>query len=252
MILKRLLTKLRAKRIHLQQNRTSLQGMRHPYHGLDFQFDIKDLASRDPMKQFEAWFKEMCVNRLVEEPNAMALATATKSGVPSVRMVLCKGYSEEGFTFYTNFQSRKGRELLENPHCSLMFYWEPLKRSINVDGKAEKLSDEHALQYFNSRPRDSQLGAMVSLQSTVIGNRKTLDHRLKELQEQYSNPDVAIPKPDYWGGFLVRPYEFEFWQGQTNRLHDRLRFRKLKEGEEFNPEFMTKGEGEWIIERLSS
>ncbi|XP_045170110.2 pyridoxine/pyridoxamine 5'-phosphate oxidase-like isoform X1 [Mercenaria mercenaria] len=272
-----------------------LSGMRQPYHRTDSTFDVIDLASKDPMKQFEAWFEDTCKDKLVQEPNAMALATASRSGIPSVRMVLCKGFSTEGFTFYTNYESRKGRELDANPNCSLMFYWEPLKRSIQVqgvaervseeksrsyfasrplesqigalvshqgtvlqsrqiriEGKVEKVSKEKSINYFNSRPKESQLGAIVSNQSTVIPDRTVLDTKLKELKELYSGEDVSIPKPDYWGGYLVRPNEMEFWQGQTNRLHDRLKFRKLKDGETFNDELMVKAEGDWIIERLSS
>ncbi|XP_045170111.2 pyridoxine-5'-phosphate oxidase-like isoform X2 [Mercenaria mercenaria] len=229
-----------------------LSGMRQPYHRTDSTFDVIDLASKDPMKQFEAWFEDTCKDKLVQEPNAMALATASRSGIPSVRMVLCKGFSTEGFTFYTNYESRKGRELDANPNCSLMFYWEPLKRSIRIEGKVEKVSKEKSINYFNSRPKESQLGAIVSNQSTVIPDRTVLDTKLKELKELYSGEDVSIPKPDYWGGYLVRPNEMEFWQGQTNRLHDRLKFRKLKDGETFNDELMVKAEGDWIIERLSS
>ncbi|XP_060568697.1 pyridoxine-5'-phosphate oxidase-like [Ruditapes philippinarum] len=229
-----------------------LSDMRHPYHGIDFKFDMSDLASRDPIKQFEAWFEDIRKNKKVEEPNAMALATATRSGIPSVRIVLCKNISPEGFTFFTNYESKKGKELEENPQCSLMFYWEPLKRSVRIEGKVEKISTDKSKEYFNSRPKESQIGAIVSNQSTVIPDRQTLDRKLKDLKEQYGGDDVTVPKPDYWGGFLVRPYQFEFWQGQTNRLHDRIQFRKLSDGETFNETLMVKGEGDWIIERLSS
>ncbi|XP_052813485.1 pyridoxine-5'-phosphate oxidase-like isoform X2 [Mya arenaria] len=228
-----------------------LQNMRKSYHDADSIFDVNDLSSRNPMKQFEAWFNDICAHKSIEEPNAMAIATATKSGIPSVRMVLCKGLSPEGFTFYTNFASKKGNELAENPNCSLMFYWEPLKRSVRVEGIAELIPEEKSEEYFQSRPKESQLGAMVSKQSSVIENRQVLDKKLKDLREQFDSVE-RVDKPKYWGGFLIRPYAFEFWQGQTNRLHDRLTFRKLAEGEKFNPDVMTKGEEEWIIERLSS
>ncbi|KAL4222376.1 hypothetical protein ACF0H5_018415 [Mactra antiquata] len=229
----------------------NVSGMRHPYLGIDFKFDVKDLASKDPLKQFDAWFQEACDKKVVEEPNAMSLATATKNGLPSVRMVLCKGFSEEGFTFYTNYDSRKGVELAENPVCSIMFYWEPLKRSVRIMGNVEKISEEKSTEYFNSRPYASRLGALVSNQSKVIPDRQTLDDKLKNLQEQYSEDD-SIKKPHSWGGYLIRPYEYEFWQGQTNRLHDRLRFRKLESNEKFDSTVMSEGEKDWIIERLSS
>ncbi|XP_052246995.1 pyridoxine-5'-phosphate oxidase-like [Dreissena polymorpha] len=228
-----------------------ISGIRHPYHGIENVFDISHLASRDPLLQFTAWFDQIRENKAVEEPNAMAVATATKSGVPSIRMVLCKEFDEKGFLFFTNYGSKKGHELDENPKCSLMFYWEPVKRQVRIEGVAEKISAEKSAEYFYSRPKDSQIGAIVSKQSSVIPDRQVLDTQLKELQLQYSG-NASVPKPDYWGGYLVRPYEYEFWQGQTNRLHDRLRFRKLNDGESFDEKLMQKGDNGWIIERLSS
>jgi len=183
-------------------------------------------ALDDPWAQFEAWFQE-AVNSGLREPNAMTLATAT----PNARIVLMKGYSPEGITFFTNYESTKGRELAANPSVALLFFWNELERQVRLRGTAAKVSREETLAYFRSRPRGSQVGAAVSPQSSVIASRAELEAKL----EHYAEGEV--PLPDTWGGYRVAISEFEFWQGRPSRLHDRLRYRC--------------GDGAWVRERLA-
>ncbi|CAI9715390.1 pyridoxine-5' phosphate oxidase isoform X2 [Octopus vulgaris] len=177
-----------------------IQNMRKPYRSSKDIFDLSQLVSRNPMKQFQAWFQEASNHPQIIETNAIALATATLSGRPSVRMLLLKGITSEGFYFYTNFESRKAKEIEENPFCSFSVHWEPLNRSIRVDGKVNKISEEESEKYFHQRPRDSQLGALVSLQSTVIPSREHLMNKYVEIQKKYENVEL-IPKPKYWYDF---------------------------------------------------
>ncbi|XP_005109138.1 pyridoxine/pyridoxamine 5'-phosphate oxidase isoform X2 [Aplysia californica] len=228
----------------------NVSGMRKPYKGKQEVFDVGDLVAKEPFGQFTAWFEEAKNTDGIMEANAMAIATATKDGKPSVRMVLMKGIDKKGIVFYTNYGSRKAQELVENPNCSLMFYWEALMKSIRIEGRVERVSEAESTQYFHSRPRTSQMGAVVSQQSTLIKNREELDKRNQELLDKYEGNDIPIPKPDYWGGFRVVPNRFEFWQGQTNRLHDRIVFRKPEEGEKVDPNFTHTGEEGWVYERL--
>ncbi|KAH9524610.1 hypothetical protein Btru_027328 [Bulinus truncatus] len=227
-----------------------ISGMRKPYRSKQDIFDLDMLVSKEPFGQFEAWFNEAKNTDGILEANAMSIATATKDGKPSVRMVLMKGIDKTGIVFFTNFLSQKAKELAENPFCSVLFYWEPLKRQIRVEGCVEKVSDEESTNYFHSRPRDSQIGACVSQQSQVTSSRKVIDERNEELQEKFSDPNVLVPKPDYWGGYRIIPNKFEFWQGQSNRLHDRIVFRKLKNGEFLDPAVTHEGIDGWVYERL--
>lgn len=224
--------------------------MRLPYRSAHDVFDVGDLVSREPFKQFTSWFDEASNAPDIGEPNAMALATATKDGIPSVRMVLMKGFDKNGIVFFTNYSSRKGNELTENPRCSCMFYWEKFKRSIRIEGNVRKMSNEKSEEYFHSRPRPSQLGAISSNQSQVVESRKALCDRYTSLEEKYKHEDMFIPKPDNWGGYIVTPESFEFWQGQTNRLHDRFKFRRLEPDEKINEECTHIGEDGWVFERL--
>ncbi|KAK4296950.1 hypothetical protein Pmani_030597 [Petrolisthes manimaculis] len=250
-------------------------GMRKPYKGKNEAFTEDDLAAKEPFAQFTDWFTEACNTPGIIEANAMCIATATRDGKPSARMVLLKGYGKEGFRFFTNYSSKKGQELTENPYCSLVFYWsnngeekswsrqienpqaslcfywEPLMRSVRVEGKVVRLSDEASSEYFHSRPRSSQIGACVSPQSQVISGRHILTDKEQQLNEEYKDETVEIPRPDCWGGFLVVPESVEFWQGQTTRIHDRIRFRRLAMDEKINETLTKRGEDGWVYERLA-
>ncbi|RIK35982.1 MAG: pyridoxamine 5'-phosphate oxidase [Chloroflexi bacterium] len=192
-------------------------------------------AAADPFDQFAIWFKEATDAQVIES-NAMALATATPDGRPSVRIVLLKGVDTGGFVFFTNYESRKGCELAANPHAALLFYWAELTRQIRIEGTIAKVSEQESADYFATRSPLSRLGAWASRQSSVIAGRHVLDERLAALQQQF--PDDQIPLPPFWGGYRLTPHTFEFWHGRPNRLHDRLRYR-------------TDGIGGWVIERLS-
>jgi pyridoxamine 5'-phosphate oxidase len=191
-----------------------------------------DLAS-DPLEQFRSWFTEAAA--AVEVPEAMALATATPDGAPSVRMVLLKGFDERGLVFYSHRTSRKGRELEANPQAALLFHWSPLGRQVRVEGRLEHVPDEESDAYFATRPRDAQLGALASRQSEPLESRAALDERLAELKRDLG--DGPVPRPSTWDGFRVVPTAWEFWQHRASRLHDRFRY-------ELEPS------GRWRIERL--
>ena len=193
----------------------------------------KDLA-RDPFRQFEKWFAEAQAAK-VPEPNAMVLASCTPDGRPSTRTVLLKALDGRGFVFYTNYESRKGRELAGNARASLLFPWIAMERQVMVEGTVSRVTREESDAYFHSRPRLSQLAAWASNQSSVIGDRALLESAMKALEKQYAGTDV--PLPPNWGGFRLVPESVEFWQGRRSRLHDRLRYRRDKEG--------------WVIERLA-
>lgn len=188
----------------------------------------------DPIKQFALWFGEAAAAQ-IRDVNAMSLATSTIEGVPSVRIVLLKGMSERGFVFYTNYLSEKGRELDANPRAALNIFWVQLERQIRIDGAVEKTSCEESEEYFHSRPIGSQLGAWASQQSETIANREALEAQLQEVTERFAGG--VVPLPPHWGGYRVVPQTIEFWQGRTNRLHDRFRYSRCDK--------------DWSIERLS-
>ena len=181
----------------------------------------------DPMRQFQLWF-EQALEVEAMDPNAMSLATATAEGQPSLRTVLLKYYDEDGFVFYTNLSSRKADEMKENPRAALLFYWHELHRQVKVVGAVERVTATESARYFRRRPRDSQIGAWVSHQSTAISSRAILEEKFAEMMRKFANGEV--PLPSFWGGYRLVPATIEFWQGRERRLHDRFLYRSGKTG----------------------
>jgi len=193
----------------------------------------QDVAA-DPIAQFTRWFDE-AVNAAVVEPNAMCLATATPDAYPSARMVLLKGFDARGFVFYTDYRSRKGQELADNPHASLCFFWAELERQVRINGAVQRVSRAESDEYFQSRPLPSRVGAWTSHQSMVLTDRSILEQELAANETRFAGGHV--PLPEHWGGFRIVPEELEFWQGRESRLHDRIQFRREA--------------GVWVKRRLS-
>ena len=201
-------------------------------------YKLKSLDQKDvlenPYEQFSIWFEEAMSSQL-PEPNAMILATAAKDGKPSVRALLLKGFDEKGFIFYTNYESRKGKELAENNFASILFFWPELERQIRLEGTVNKISQQESVIYFDTRPYKSRIGAWASNQSEVIENRFFIVKKFLKYFIKFHSKD--IPLPPYWGGYILKPEVFEFWQGRANRLHDRVRYSNV--------------DGKWNVVRLS-
>ncbi len=195
----------------------------------------KDLQD-DPFKQFEIWFQQACNAELLE-PNAMTIATVSEQGQPFMRTVLLKYFDHHGFVFFTNYESRKAQQIGVNPKVSLLFTWLPLQRQVHITGQAAKISTAESLAYFTSRPRGSQLGSWSSQQSTIISSRQLLLMQFEQIKNKFL--DGEIPLPDFWGGYRIVPDSFEFWQGCTNRLHDRFLYTQQEENQS------------WQIQRLA-
>jgi len=194
----------------------------------------EDNINPNPFKQFDIWFEEAKKIGL-KDPNAMNVASSSKDGIPSSRMVLLKSHDENGFVFYTNYTSRKSKEIIDNPHVALNFFWDALERQVRVEGKIEKIDSKISDEYFSSRSRLSQLGAHASEQSQVIQSYDIITNKLKELEKEFDGKE--IPRPNHWGGFIIVPESIEFWQGHEGRIHDRLKFYKVDQ--------------QWKINRLS-
>jgi pyridoxamine 5'-phosphate oxidase len=213
-------------------DKNTIQNLRLDYKAATL---LESDVDENPIIQFEKWFKE-ALDAQILEPNAMTLATANSNGVPQARIVLLKEVDAQGFVFYSNYDSDKGKILLQNPCAALVFFWGDLERQIRVEGTVVQVSNEQSTAYFKTRPWGSKLGAWVSPQSSVIADRAFLENRLQQLEKKYVGKEV--PMPEHWGGFRVIPHKIEFWQGRRNRLHDRLVYTHQKDGS-------------WVLARLA-
>ena len=193
-----------------------------------------DVAA-NPFDQFTRWWNEAVASQ-IDEVNAMTLATVNATGVPAARIVLLKGYNPDGFIFFTNYESDKGKNLAQNPHAALVFFWKELERQIRIEGTVEKVSAEESDRYFNSRPASSRIGAWASPQSAVIENRMVIEQNVERYSSIFAND--SIERPDHWGGYIVKPTSIEFWQGRSSRLHDRIRY-------------VLENSASWKVERLA-
>ncbi len=191
-------------------------------------------VANDPFVQFSSWWTE-ALNSEIDEVNVMTLATASAAGIPSARTVLLKSVTGKGFVFFTNYNSQKGKELAENPHACLVFFWKELERQVRILGEVSKISEAESDEYFNSRPLGSRIGAWASPQSAIISSREVIEENIVRLEEQFKD---SINRPPHWGGYIVTPGIMEFWQGRPSRLHDRI-------------QYSAAGEGGWKIDRLA-
>jgi pyridoxamine 5'-phosphate oxidase len=215
----------------MELTKENIQNLRQDYLAAEL---AEQDVDHNPIVQFQKWFKD-AIDAQLYEPNVMTLATSDRFGRPSARIVLLKGVDNDGFVFFTNYESSKGQHLLENPQAALVFFWAELQRQVRVEGVVSKVADEVSDAYFHSRPAGSQIGALASPQSKVIGDRSLLEIKVTELTAQYTGRE--IPRPLNWGGYLVEPTKIEFWQGRSSRLHDRIVYELI--------------DGSWIINRLA-
>lgn len=204
-----------------------------------------DVAS-NPIDQFTRWWNDAVASQ-IDEVNAMTLATVNTAGAPVARIVLLKGYNPEGFIFFTNYESDKGKNLAQNPNAALVFFWKELERQIRIEGTVQKISAEESDRYFNSRPASSRIGAWASPQSAVIENRLVIEQNVERYTSIFAND--SIERPDHWGGYIVKPTSIEFWQGRSSRLHDRIRYKLETSG--YNAATDTRTDANWKIERLA-
>jgi pyridoxamine 5'-phosphate oxidase len=215
----------------MELTKENIQNLRQEYRAAEL---AEGDVDQNPLTQFKTWFAA-AVDAQLYEPNVMTLATADQSGKPSARILLLKGFDDNGFVFYTNYNSKKGFELAENPQASMLFFWPELERQVRIDGLVSKVSAEVSTAYFHSRPKGSQIGAAASPQSSVIAGRELLEERVLQLTAEYA--DTEVPRPDHWGGYILEPTAIEFWQGRPSRLHDRIVY--------------TRKDGVWTTERLA-
>lgn len=234
----------------IKPSQVDLSGMRKPYRDQDDGIEELHLPSKDPIKLFEVWFNLAKESGTVYEPNAFCICTASKDGQPSARMVLLKGFGDDGFRFFTHYTSQKGKNISENPKVSMLFYWDSFNRQIRIEGSAQKLPEQLGEDYFKRRPQSSQIGAAISDQCSLIESREALMKRYDDLKSKLG--DESPPKPNTWGGYLIKPNRFEFWQGNTNRVHDRIIFRRpISDEEKVNEDKYTHmAENGWLMERM--
>lgn len=215
----------------MELTKENIQNLRQEYRAAEL---AEGDVDKNPVTQFGKWFTA-AVDAQLYEPNVMTLATADLTGRPSARILLLKGFDENGFVFFTNYNSKKGQELQENPQASMMFFWPELERQVRIDGTVTKVNEEVSTTYFHSRPKGSQIGAAASPQSSIIESRELLENRVNELKAEFENKEV--PRPQHWGGYLLKPAAIEFWQGRPSRLHDRINYTLVN--------------GVWKIDRLA-
>ena len=215
----------------MELTKETIQNLRQEYRAASL---AESDVDHNPVTQFGKWFSE-AIDAQLYEPNVMTLATASLSGKPSARILLLKGFDENGFVFFSNYASKKGHEMAENPQAAMVFFWPELERQVRIEGNITKVSDEESTAYFHSRPAGSQIGALASPQSTIIPDRQLLENRVQELTEAYA--DREIPRPEHWGGYVLKPDHIEFWQGRPSRLHDRITYTSVN--------------GVWTINRLA-
>lgn len=227
-------------------NFVDLSNIRIPHNDPSYCLNMENILKKEPIDMFTRWFERS--REVMEEPNIMILTTATKRGVPSCRPMMCKGFSKKGFIFFTNYYSRKGKEIEENPKVALTFYWDIFVRCVRIEGLAEKLPPAESDKYFKTRPYDTQIVALCSDQSKVMSVNGSIELKVIATKAQYK--DGRVPRPKFWGGYIVVPHTIEFFQGQADKAHDRIRFRRPNNKEIPDNVLTFEGEEGWLYERL--